>query len=162
MIFWLLRATLAVGEANSSSRILSLPPDLCEEACASVELGVRASVRRESLVLTRATPSTETTPADDRAMVVSEAWPSSMEPTPIAADVDAPKTPRLSDFSGTVAVSIATSSALTVMPVPAPTVRVAEPEVAPPVRPAPATTSVMSPVPPPPAARSSHEVPSYT
>src|SRR3989338_8136209 len=45
------------------------------------------------------------------------------------------------------AASSATSSALIVIPVPAPTVRVTSPLLPPPVRPAPAVTPVMSPVP---------------
>jgi hypothetical protein len=50
---------------------------------AAVSTAVPAAVVRTLL------PSTATTPADTRVMLVSEAWPSSMEPTPSAVDVEA-------------------------------------------------------------------------
>ena len=71
------------------------------------------------------------------------------------AAVDAANTLRLSVLTGTTEVSIATASELTEIPVPAPTSSVAAPDVAPPVRPLPATTEVMSPS----EVTSSHDVP---
>ena len=117
--------------------------------------------KRQDCVVAK-TPS----PSEDNATVAPESnatAPSAAFTSPVTSPVSPPAkavevtedspamvvavAPRLIEVEPTVTALFvrATSSALTVIPVPAPTVTVTSPDAPPPVKPAPAVTPVMSP-----------------